>query len=336
MSFEGSWAVLSVRLAQVVPMIVASATIGFATPAFAAGTTAGTNINNTATANFTDPGGTPQTVNSNTVTLRVDEVLDVTVARADPGTVTVTPGSTDRVLAFDVRNTGNGPESFTFAPQGTIGGDQFDPTTTSIVIDTNNNGVYDAGIDAVYTLGSPSPAIAPDTTQRMFVLSSIPAGQADGDRGDVDLTATAVTGSGPAGTVFAGQGQGGGDAVVGNSTAIDTDRNGYVVQSATIGFVKSASIADTFGGTRPLPNAIITYTLVATITGSGTLTNLRISDVVPAETDYQAGSITLQGAPLTDADDADAGEITGTTIAVRFGNVPGGQTRTVTFRARIR
>jgi uncharacterized repeat protein (TIGR01451 family) len=329
------WSIVNVRLSRVVPLIIASATIGFATPAMAVGTAAGTTISNTATASYTDPGGNPVSVPSNQVDIVVDELLDVTVATADAGDIVVTPGSTNQVLSFNVTNTGNGSEAFRLTPTSTVGGDQFDPTTTSIVLDTNGNGVYDAGVDTVYTPGSNDPVLAPDASIRVFVLSSIPAGTSDNDRGIVELTAAATTGTGAPGTTFAGQDQGGGNAVVGSTGADGTDRGRYIVQNATITFVKSASVADPFGGTTSVPGSIITYTLVATISGSGTLTNAAISDPIPAGTTYQIGSITLEGSPLTDAADGDTGRFAANSISVGLGSVTGGQTRTVTFRTRI-
>lgn len=323
------------RLGSVAPLIVMSASIAFAGTAQAAGTPAGTTISNTATATYTDPGNNPQSVTSNQVDLLVDELLDVTVARADPGTVTVTPGSTNQVLAFTITNNGNGSEAFRLTANATLGGDQFDPATTSIVLDANGNGVYDAGVDTVYTAGSNDPVLAPDASITAFVLSTIPAGAGDADRGDVSLSAASVTGTGAPGTAFAGQGQGGGAAVVGATGADGIDQNGYVVQNATVSFVKSAAVVDPFGGSRLVPGSVITYTLVATISGSGTLTNLAVSDPVPANTSYVPGTITLQGAGLTDPAGDDAGEIAGNVVTVRLGTVSGGQTRTVTFRARV-
>ena len=335
MGLGSTWSIVNVRLAAFAPLVVATASIGFAQPAHAVGTTAGTTISNTATATYTDPVGNPQSVPSNRVDLRVDEVLNVTIATADPGDVAAQPGSTNQVLSFTVTNTGNGSEAFRLSPVNAIGGDAFDPTTTSLVIDTNGNGVYDAGVDTVYNAGSNDPVLAPDASVRIFVLSTIPAGATDGQRGQTDLTATAVTGSGPAGTTFAGQGQGGGDAVVGTTTAVGRDRGFYIVNAATVSFVKSASVLDPFGGTKSVPGSIITYTLVATISGSGSLANLAVGDPVPANTTYVPGSITAQAAAITDATDADAGEFAGNAIAVRFGTVPGGQTRTVTFKVKI-
>lgn len=334
--YQGScWSIINVRLSRVVPLIVASATIGFSAPAIAAGTTAGTTISNTATASYTDPGGNPVVVPSNKVDILVDELLDVTVATADPGDIIVTPGSANQVLSFTITNTGNGGEAFRLTPNAAVGGDQFDPTATSVVLDTNGNGVYDPGVDTVYTPGANDPILAPDASVRVFVLSSIPAGRNDNDRAIVELTAAATTGTGAPGTTFAGQGQGGGAAVVGATGADGVDRGRYLVQTATITFTKSATVSDPFGGSTSVPGSIITYTLVATISGAGTLTGAVINDPIPSGATYQPGSITLQGAALTDAADADAGSFTSNSVSVGLGDVTGGQTRTVTFRVRI-
>jgi uncharacterized repeat protein (TIGR01451 family) len=308
---------------------------GVASPAFAAGTTAGTTISNTATATYNDSSGNPVSVPSNTVALRVDEVLNVTVATAESGDVPSQPGATNQVVRYTVTNTGNGSEAFALAPITAIGGDAFDPTATSIVLDTNGNGVYDAGVDTVYTAGSNNPVLAPDTSIRVFVLSTMPAGATDGQRGQIDLTATAVTGSGPAGTVFAGQGTGGGDAVVGTTTAVGRDKSFFVISAATVALAKSASVLDPFGGTKSVPGSIITYTLVATVSGTGTLANLAVGDPIPAATTYVPASMTAQGAGVTDATDADTGEFAANRVSVRFGAVAGGQTRTVTFKVKI-
>jgi uncharacterized repeat protein (TIGR01451 family) len=330
---ENVWSIENVQFMRVLPLIVATASIGFATPAMATGTAAGTTISNTATATFNDPAGNPQTLPSNTVDIKVDELLDVVVDATDPGDVVVSPGGTARVLTYQVTNNGNGSEAFKLTANPTIGGDQFDPTVTSIVID-NGDGVYGPG-DTVYVAGSNDPVLAPDASVTVFILSTIPAGAADGDRGFADLTAEAVTGTGTPGTSFPGAGQGGGAAVVGSTGADATDRGAYIVSSATLTFVKSAVIVDPFGGARPVPGATITYTLVATVGGSGTLTNAAISDPVPANTTYQANTITLQGAALTDAVDSDAGRFGSGAVSVSLGTLPAGQTRTVTFKTKI-
>jgi uncharacterized repeat protein (TIGR01451 family) len=303
-------------------------------PAFAAGTLAGTDIDNVAEATYDTPSG-PVTIQSNMVRIKVDELLDVTVVTTDPGDITTAPGATGNVQTFRVTNTGNGEEAFRLTANTGVGGDDFDPTLTQIILDTNGNGVYDPGVDTVYVAGSNDPVLQPDQSRTVFVITSTPVSVTNGNRGTTNLMAVAITGSGAPGTSFVGVGQGGGNAVVGN-TGADADANSFLaVQAASLALVKSATILDPFGGNRPVPGAVITYTLVATVSGSGTLNNLVINDPIPAGVTYQAGSITHEAAGLTDAADADAGNFNGTRISVASGNVPAGQTRTVTFRTVI-
>lgn len=173
--------------------------------AWATGVSAGTLIENTATATYTS-GSASGTVQSNTVTVKVDELLDVAVAG-----LTSTPavaGSGNVVLAWSVTNTGNGPEAYNITVNPAVAGNNFDATVQSVVIDSNGNGTYDPGVDQVLTAGSPTPDIAADSSLKVFVIVSLPSGATDGQTSQVQLTATAVTGSGAPGTPFAGQGQG--------------------------------------------------------------------------------------------------------------------------------
>ena len=314
---------------------VSAASAGVATPARAAGTAAGTNITNVATATYDFPNGTPASVESNAVTLKVDELLDVTVVWRDPADVATAPGLAGQVLGFTVTNGGNGPEAYRLGTVANGGGDDFDPAVTGIYLDSNGNGAYDAGADAAYVAGSNDPQLAPDQSIAVFVLSTIPADAADGSRGKVDLTAISVTGSGTPGASFAGQGEGGGNAVVGATGASAQDDGWYAVRKASLAFVKSASVADPFGGTTQGPGAIITYTLTATVSSTGSLGNVTVADPVPAGTTYEAGSLSLDSAPLTDAGDGDAGRFTGTGISVALGSVAAGSTRTVKFKVKI-
>jgi uncharacterized repeat protein (TIGR01451 family) len=305
-----------------------------AAPAFAAGTIAGTDIDNVASATYDTPSG-PVTIQSNMVRIKVDELLDVTVVTTDPGDVATTPGGTGNRQTFRVTNTGNGEEAFRLTANTTVGGDDFDPALTQMVLDSNNNGIYDAGVDTVYTAGSNDPLLQPDQSVVVFVITSTPIAATNGNRGTTNLMAAAVTGTGAPGTTFAGAGQGGGNAVVGNTTA-DADANSFLaVQAAAISLLKSATIVDPFGGNRPVPGAVITYSIVATISGAGTLNNVVITDAIPVGTAYQTGSMTHEATALTDAVDVDAGDYNGTRISVAAGNVPAGQTRTVTFRTVI-
>jgi uncharacterized repeat protein (TIGR01451 family) len=307
------------------------------TSAHAAGTLAGTDIINVAQASYDGPPGDPPiTIGSNIVTIKVDELLDVAVVSSDPGDVATSPGLAAQVTTYQVTNTGNGSEAFTLSADTTKPGDEFDTTFEQIILDANGNGVYDPGVDTVYTPGTNDPVLAPDESIAVFILSTIPAAANDSDRAEIELSAVAKTGSGTPGTIFAGLGDGGGDAVVGSTSANDEASGYFVIQAAEVTLVKSATIVDPFGGATAVPGSVISYQLVATTTGSGSLTNLTITDNIPAATTYKVQSITLEGAGLTDSSaDADAGSFSGSSIAVALGTVPGGQTRTITFQVTI-
>jgi hypothetical protein len=322
--------------------LASSACLLVAQPAFAAGTVAGTDIQNIASATYDTPSSGTVTLQSNTVVIKVDELLSVLVKSTDSGDIVTAPGFVGNVQKYRVTNTGNGDEAFGLTANVTNGGDDFDPTLQKIVIDTNNDGVYDPGVDTDYIPGSNEPIIAPDTSRNFFVITTTPISAVNGNRAQVSLTAAALTGTGAPGTSFPGAGQGGGNAVVGSARpthpgvgAIDTDSGFLAVQAASVTLLKSATILDPFGGNRPVPGAVVTYQLVATVSGSGTLNNLVIADPIPLLSQYQAASMTLEAASLTDAADADAGNYDGTRISVAAGNVAAGQTRTVTFKVLI-
>ncbi|WP_198024084.1 DUF11 domain-containing protein [Sphingorhabdus lutea] len=303
--------------------------------AHAKGTLAGIDIENTATASYQDAGGATVTIQSNTVTINVDELIDVLVSNTDAGDVITSPGAAQNVQKFEVTNNGNGNEAYGLSVNVSKGGDDFNPNLTSIVLDSNNNGVYDPGVDTVYVAGSNDPLLTPDQSITVFVITSSPSGINDAERAEVELTATAKTGTGTPGTSFAGAGQGGGNAIIGTTEGRATDSGFLLVSTADLIFNKSYTILDQFGGNKPIPGATITFRLVAQVNGTGTINNVVLSDNIPAGTTYVASSLSLETAALTDAADSDAGQFTGTAINVNAGNIPSGQSRTVTFKAVI-
>ncbi|MBL4895303.1 MAG: hypothetical protein JKY75_00345 [Erythrobacter sp.] len=312
------------------PLAIAAALI--TTPAHAGGVKAGTLIENTASATY-DGGAGPVTIPSNTITVKVDELLDVTVTSRDSGPVSAAPGSA--VLTFELTNTGNGPEAYTLCANPAVAGNDFDTTVNGIAVDTNSNGVYDPGVDQMLTGPATTAAIAADASLTVFVLVTIPGGVADGDQSDVSLLAEAVTGTGAPGTAFAGQGAGGGNAIVGSTGANATATGSLSVGITDVDLIKSATVLDPFGGTGIVPGATITYAIRAEVRGSGSVSDLVVTDAAPADTTYVAGSLKLDGATLTDAADADAGRSSTSGISVDLGTVSGGSSRTVTFQVTI-
>lgn len=309
------------------------AALTLSSPAMAEGVDAGSLIENTATATFDDGEGT-RTVDSNTVTVRVDELLDVTVTSQDGGPVPSEPGQD--ILTFEVTNQGNGPEEFTLTANPAVAGNDFDTTVTAIAIDTNGNGVYDEGVDEILTGPETTPTLAADEAITVFVIVEVPAGVNDGDTSDVELLAEAVTGTGAPGTTIAGAGVDGGDAIVGSTGAAGTATGALVIGLTNVNLTKGVSLVDPFGGSSAVPGSIATFTINAEVVGTGSLDSLVISDGIPDDTTYVAGSLSLDGATLTDAAGDDAGEASNTAgISVDIGTVNGGDTFEVTFDVTI-
>ena len=279
--------------------------------AFAIGAPAGTVINNTAEVSYS-VGSLNTTAASNQVTLTVAEILDVAVTAQTPD-LDVNSGDTQQVLVFLVTNNGNSSEAFRLQLESIIAGDQFDPaqSSPSIYFDTDSSNTLTAA-DTPYVSGSNDPLLSADGSVRVLVVHDIPGGLDDGDLGIVRLTATALTGSGVAGTVFAGLGNGLAnvvvDAIVGTSTAQRDASAQYEITGVTLTAVKSQAVTGGPGNVNlPVPGAIVTYTVVITKTGSGTANNVVFTDNIPANTSYVAGSLRLNNGALTDNADADAG-----------------------------
>jgi uncharacterized repeat protein (TIGR01451 family) len=304
--------------------------------AHAKGTAAGTTISNKATANFT-VGTQPATASSNTVTITVAQLANVTVSWLDGSNVAVASPSSSQVLTFKVTNTGNGPDTFTLGINDLVGGGNFNPTaaTQTFWIDTNGDGKYDAGDTQVI---APIPLNA-DQSATVFVLNNIPAGQADGNTGISQLLATSSFGPGNVGQVKPGAGAGGVDAILAIQNGQAAANGTYQVNGVVLTINKSSAVKDPYNGTEPVPGAVITYTLQVSVSGSGTAKGVTITDPLPASTSYKSGTLTLNGTTLTDVKDADAGDVGGTTpntVTVGLGDLTSASgTKTITFQVTI-
>jgi uncharacterized repeat protein (TIGR01451 family) len=314
--------------------LAAALLVGAVPSSYAVGTAAGTDITNTATVNFS-VGGVGQTpVLSNTTTFEVDRKVDLSVTN---GAATIAnPGGVNQAVIYTVANTGNGTDNFTFAPTNQAG-DGFDVTNLRVYRDNGATpNVFDGG-DTLITAGTPV-AFTADQSIVFFIVSDIPLTAANGLSSVVRLTATTtstqtVGADNPAvvDVVFADTGNDG----------TEFDDNQYNVQAAALSVVKSAAIiSDPVNGTaanrKAIPGAVIEYTIAVANTGTANATSVVLSDNIPANTTFVAGSITLNAGALTDAADADAGTFTGTAVNVNAGTVnASGGTATVTFRVTI-
>ncbi len=344
---------------------VAVAMLG-AAPAFAAGTTAGSSIINTASVNYTVGGVAQAQINAaNTIT--VDRRVNLTVAEVGNATTNVAPGSTAQVTTFTVTNTSNAPLDLLLTTSQPAGGtaahggtDNFDVTTPTTFVDTNGNGVYDAGTDLAATF---LDEIAADAVRTVFIVAAIPAGRVNGDVAEVNLIAQAAAAgtAGSAGTALtetAGANTAGVDTVFGDAAGTATgdvardgrhsDDDDYTVAAPTLSVTKqSRVISDPFNGTtnpKMIPGATVEYCIVVANAAGGAAANaVAISDPLPTQTTYDTAYGIFQSGTYTgttptgtcNLDGAAGGTFSAGTVNGSLGTLAAGTTRTLYFRVTI-
>ena len=333
---------------------------GAATPAFAAGTTAGSTITNNVTVNF-QVGGVSQNSVSASNSFTVDRKVNLTVVEDGSSTTQVSPGQLAAVTAFTVTNSSNAPIDVALAATNRSGGsaahggtDNFDVSNFKLYQDTNNNGTYDAGTDTLITY---LDQVAADSTIRVFVLADVPLGRSTGDVAGVRLTGTAseATAAGSLGatiTETAGANTAGVDTVFADTNASgNTARDGihfaeddYTIFAANLTATKTSRvISDPLNGTtnpKLIPGAVVEYCIsVANASGSASAANVAISDTLPAQTTYDASfGVKVNGTVTSgtcNADGAIAGSHASGVVSGTIPSVVAGDTRTVRFRVTI-
>lgn len=343
---------------------VAVAVLG-ATPAFAAGTAAGSTITNTATVNY-QVGGVAQTAINASNSIIVDRKITLTVAEVGSATTSVAPGATAQVTSFTVTNTSNDTLDLGLTAAQLAGGtakhggtDNFDVTGLGMFVDTNGNGVYDAGTDQAVTY---LDEMAPDTSRTVFIVANIPISRVNGDVAGVTLTAQARAGgtAGSQGAVIvetAGANTAAMDTVFADAAgpaAGDAARDGkasdgddYTVSAPTLTVTKqSRVVSDPINGsTNPklIPGAVVEYCIVvANAAGGAAANSVAISDPLPAQTTFVASSSFLNGtytgtAPTgtCNLDGTAGGSVAAGTLSGTLGTIAAGTTRTLYFQVTI-
>lgn len=311
----------------------------------AVGTSAGKTIRNTASVTYRVSGATSDSTATASYAFDVDELIDFTVTSQDAGAVTSSAPDT-QVLSFRITNTGNGSEDFN-VNAGNITGDNFDVTVGNIYIDVDGDGIINSAID---TLVTGPITLAADNNVTLLVEVTVPSGLVDGDNGQVNISVTSktITDNGlsnpAAGTVIAGAGgigQSGNPiaAVIGSTQGNEIATGTLVITAVAVNITKSiTSMTDKFGGTKPLPGSIVRYQLDVSVTGSGSVTNVVISDTLPTDLRFaDTPDITLNGASKTEnTADSDGVGISGTTLSVNLGTVIAPNTYSVQFNAQIK
>jgi hypothetical protein len=339
---------------------VLAATAVAASPAFAAGTTAGTTVTNNVTLDY-KVGGVDQNQVTASDTFTVDRKVNLTVAEVGTITTTVSPGQTGAVTAFTVSNASNAPLDFALAGTQLSGGtaahggtDNFNVSNLKVYADTNANGTYDPGTDLETTY---LDQVAADTSRTVFIVADVPLGRATTDIAGVRLTATAseATASGSLGatvTQTAGANTSGVDTVFADTNAngnvardgIHFAEDDYTILAASLTATKTSRvISDPFNGsTNPkmIPGAVVEYCIaVANSAGSATAGGVNITDALPAETTYDSAfGIKLNGTVTgssCNADGSAGGSYAAGTVSGTLADIAAGVTRTLVFRVSV-
>lgn len=315
----------------------------------AAGTLAGVTIANQATATY-DAGGIPQLPITATTSFVVDRKINLIVTTANVVYVGVNSGSAAQVLTFTVTNVGNAPQDYSLAAANAAdpfgGADNFDATNVQVFVETNGTAGYQAGADTATFIDE----LVSDATATVYIVADIPAGQAADDIAAHALLA-ATHDAGGAGLGALTSATAGANSLLGVETVFadaagsaDGVRDGvhsaasaYRVVGAAVTLLKSAVVTSVGG--QPVTGATIRYTIAVTVSGSGTAVDVVISDPVPANTTYTGGTLRLNTSLLTDAADADAGDVNGTTagtVTMRLGDLNSASpAQTITFEVTI-
>jgi hypothetical protein len=161
-----------------------------AAPALGQATTGGTQIQNQASATYSD-GTNSYTVNSNTVTVTVANVAGLTITPDGGSVPTVVAGQTSVDFTFTVTNSGNFPTQVRFPALGAGIVTSGPVTVTQAVIDVTGNGLGAGDTDILgngsAVLYPASPYLARNASFNVVVRVSVNAGAAAGANISVQL-----------------------------------------------------------------------------------------------------------------------------------------------------
>jgi uncharacterized repeat protein (TIGR01451 family) len=274
----------------------------------AAGTAAGTVINNRSTVSYS-VGGIAQTPiessptgnanpgvgNGTDTTFLVDRKVNFTVAASPAAYVTTTPGAAAQVTRYIITNTSNAAEGFQLSAANLTGGtvfgntDTIDLTGLSVFVDGNADGIYEVGTDTATNVNT----IAADTSIFVFLVGNVPNTAKNGDAANVQLTAKAAV-SGTNGATLEVNTAGPDnpnavDVVLADGvahTGVEQASGSYLVQSAALTITKqSLTISDPFNGTtnpKAIPGATVEYTVTMTNNGTVAASPVTLADPLNA------------------------------------------------------
>ena len=315
MHVKGVIRTLMAGTAAVVSIGIAAETASAQAPG-PAGTAAGTTVTNTAQASYS-VNGVQQSVASNAVSFVVDRKVNLTVTTNQPANTEVAIGQAAAVTTFRVTNNTNGTQDFVLTAsqlpiQNLFAGDNFDVANVRVFVDSNTNGIYDPGVDT----GTYIDELAADQSAVVFIVGDVPDVQSASLAGITLIAQVAAGGSATVqGTPLAPSVGLNDDAVVdvvfadndSDGLGLDIANNGqgraslaYEIVTRDVALTVDKTqivISDPVSGLvapKAIPGAVVQYCLTVS---NGTLltpaNNVNLTDIVPANTTYQPGSIVI-------------------------------------------
>jgi len=326
----------------------------FSNPVYSKGVAAGTDVANTAIVNYTigtltqepiesSPNGNtlPGNGNGQPTLFKVDRKIDLLVT--SNSNTNVNPGDNQAELTFTLQNEGNDTQEFNLISDYTLASDNFDSRNCNVEV----TGVNGSALPGVTLPTSGNIKLKADQQASVSIKCDIPLDNNGesieaGDTSLISLIATveknqdgsATTASSAANdpmkidTVFADS------AGLDDSQrdAMHSARSSYIASSSTV-FPNLTmdktivSMVDPDGGNSAITGSEVTYKILVSTSGAGTINSLIVTDPTPAEMTYKTGSIKLDTTNLSDASDADKADFgitTANTATINLGNIVAG------------
>lgn len=296
--------------------------LAFAQQSLAAGTTAGVDVVNLATVDYSVNGNAQEAIesapgagnsvpgvgNGTATTFVVDNRVDFSLTQVGTAHTSVSPGDTDAFVEFLLTNDGNSAQDFRLAVTQLGSGDGAVNLLTDTDVDMANLRIRVGNGGGVPVLGDLEYAdeLPADQSVTVYVFgdADVLLALVDGDVANIELTAT-VAEAGAAASL-------GGDLVddIGSADdpavidvvfadggalgdGIESDRDGFVVTSAGLNVTKSVTvISDPFNGTtnpKAIPGAVVEYVITLANGGTVDAETVSITDAIDTDVNFVTG-----------------------------------------------